>query len=239
MNRFELPNGITYDDKKFNQVFLKEMTGVEQDLLANSKYKSRVDHIEPILLNVIDKVEDSEGNKCSASNDIIVKDLLEINDIEFLLVKLKEITYDEIHIQESVECTHCKHKQDTKIELNSLEIIPPKEERDNIIKLPKSGKEVEFKHLCYKDLKKFAGDPERLINNASTSAAAMRIKRIDDNYNVTEKDIKALPAKDITEINKKAPEGSRIDINFEHTCSKCEKDFNYDLEVLSPDFLTQ
>jgi len=239
MNRLELPNGFTINDKLYKVVYLNEMTGVQQDKLANVKYRSRIDHVEPILVDLIEKVEDGEGNKCESSNEHIVTKLIEVADIEFLLVKLKDITFGEVHVQEGLECPHCSKKQEGKIELDKLEIIKPNKVKPNQITLSRSGKEVVFKPLTYADLKKYASDPERLLNNASTSAASMRISRLGEETNVSEALIKALPAKDLNQINKDAPESCKIDLHFEHTCISCEKDFEYDLEVLAPDFLTQ
>lgn len=239
MNRFELPNGFHYEDKHFKFIYLNEMTGLQQDKLANSKYKTRIDHVEPILVDLVDKVEDEAGNKCSADNTEIVTKLMEVADLEFALVKLKEITFGEIHLEEGLECPHCSTKQEGKIKLDELEVLRPEVAKPQTITLEKSGKEVTFKPLCYSDLKRYASDPERLLNNASTSAAAMRIGKLGDNDKVSEMDVKSLPAKDITKIQKEAPESSKIDLHFYHNCKSCSKEFEYDLEVLSPDFLTQ
>jgi DNA-directed RNA polymerase subunit RPC12/RpoP len=239
MNRFELPNGFTIDDKLYKVIYLNEMTGVQQDKLANVKYRSKIDHVEPIFIDLIEKVEDSEGNRCQATNQDIVTKFIEVADIEFLLVKLKDITFGEVHIQEGLECPHCSKKQEGRIQLDKLEVIKPESVRPNAIKLSKSGKEVVFKPLTYADLKKYASDPERLLNNASTSAASMRVGKLGEETNVSEAQIKALPAKDLNQINKEAPESCKIDLHFEHTCISCGKDFEYDLEVLAPDFLTQ
>lgn len=238
MNRFELPNGFKYQDKHFKFIYLNEMTGLQQDKLANSKYKTRIDHIEPILTDLIEKVEDENGERCEVDNLKLVTKLLEVADLEFCLVKLKEITFGEIHIEEGLECPHCSTKQEGKIRLDELEIVRPKEVKPQTITLEKSGKEVVFKPLSFGTLKLYASDPEKLLNNASTSAAAMRIGKLGDNDKVSEMDVKSLPAKDITKIQREAPESSKIDLHFHHDCKSCSKEFEYDLEVLSPDFLT-
>lgn len=237
MNSFELPNGFIYEGKLYKIIYINEMTGVQQDKLANSRYKSGIDHIEPVLTDLVEKVETLEGEKLEVKPEKVVTELLDVNDLQFVLVKLKEITYGELHIKEGIVCPHCEAKQDASIKLDSLEIIDPEKELPNVATLPKSGSEVEFKPMNYASLKRFASDPQKLVDNASTTAASMRVKRIGENDKISVDDLKKLPAKDLKFIHDNAPNSKKIDLHFEHECKKCSQEFEFDLEVFENDFL--
>lgn len=236
MNRFELPNGFIHGEKKAKYVYLEEMTGKQQNYLINTEYKSPIEHVEPVLSELITKVETEEGEEIQEKKSHVVKHLLTIEDLQFILVKLRLVTFGK-YFESKQECSHCKAENNCSIDLEVLEVLPPEEDKPLLLKLPKLQEQVEFKPLTFSDLKKYSTDPKRLMNKATTSTAAMIVKRIGDNENVKEEDIEKLKALDIRTIQREAPQYNHIDIHFDHKCHSCEKDFDYDLEVISSDFL--
>lgn len=236
MSRFELPNGIKHEDKLYNVVYLEEMTGKQQDYLVNTKYKSAIEHIEKVLVDLIEKVESTEGDKLTVSKHIIVKDLLNVDDIQFLLIKLREITFDETYIM-SEECPHCKTKNDMKLDLSALEVLEGKQEPEKALVLPKSGEEIEYKDLNYKALKMHSQDVESFMNSATTSTILMMLERIGEDGDITADKIKSLKAKDTSFIIENAPVRNKIDTEVITECRNCGEEFSTELEVLSPGFL--
>ena len=233
--KFTLPNGLTGSGVLFNQIYLEELTGKQQNYLINTKYKSPIDHIEPLLTDLIKRVESEDGQEL----DVPVKDLinkhLSIEDTSFILAKLREITFGETYILEKQECPHCQAQQDLSIDLSTLEVMTP-EEKSNTTILPKSGLEVEYNPITFGKLKGYSSDPDQMLNNAVTSTLSMVVKRIGENSNITEESIMELKALDNNHIQNNVPQQKHLDTKITHECNGCKKDFDIELEVLSSDF---
>lgn len=236
MHRFKLPNGFHYDDKFYDVVFLNEVTGKQQNYLSNTKYKSQLDHILPVMADLIDSIKTEDGFDCPADSKVLIGEYLSVEDIQYLFVKLREVSFDEIMILEKQECPHCATKQDVKIDLDKLEVIKPESSRPNETELPKSKKQIKYRQLRYKDLQKHAAEPDTLLNNAFTATTFMIVGTI-DGENTTREMIESLPAKDIKHIQSNAPEYSHVDTDIIHECRSCSKDFDIKLDPLAPDFL--
>lgn len=237
-DKLTLPNGIKIEDKVYKIAYLKEMTGRQQDYLINTKYKSPIEHIEPIFSDLIDKIETEDGEELKEKKQHIVRSLLPLDDIIYLIAKLREITFDDKMIIDA-ECSHCSNKQSLQFNISSLEIIEPETPKNRVITLPKSGLEVTYRPLYYEALKQYSSNRDRMLNSATTSTIAMLVEKLGDKDNPNEEDIKNLTAKDINYIRDNAPEYNKLDTTITSTCNKCEKDFDHELEVLSSDFLAQ
>jgi len=233
--KFTLPNGLTGSGILFNQVYLEELTGKQQNYLINTKYKSPIDHIEPLLTDLIKRVESEDGQELDVPIKELINKHLSIEDTSFILAKLREITFGETYILEKQECPHCQEKQDLSIDLGSLEIMTP-EKKENTTILPKSGLEVEYNPITFGKLKGYSSDPDQMLNNAVTSTLSMVVKRIGDNSNITEESIMELKALDNNHIQKNVPQQSHLDTKITHECKGCKVDFDIELEVLSSDF---
>jgi hypothetical protein len=236
MHRLKLPNGFTFEDKHYDVVFLKEITGKQQNYLSNTKYRSPIDHILPVLSELIDSIKTEDGFDCPLENKLALNQYIAVEDIQFLFVKLRETSYDETMILEKQECTHCGKRQDIKVDLDKLEIIKPKKKQKTETELPKSKSKVQYRQLRYVDLQKHAAEPETLLDNAFTATTYMIVGKIND-QDSTREIIEALPGKDIKHIQKNAPEYARIDTDIVHECSGCKQDFEIKLDPLAPDFL--
>ena len=119
--KFTLPNGLTGSGILFNQVYLEELTGKQQNYLINTKYKSPIDHIEPLLTDLIKRVESEDGQELDVPIKELINKHLSIEDTSFILAKLREITFGGTYILEKQECPHCQETQDLSIDLSSLE----------------------------------------------------------------------------------------------------------------------
>jgi len=236
MHRLKLPNGFSYEEKKYDVVFLNEITGKQQNYLSNTKYRSPIDHILPVLSDLIQSIKTEDGFDCPMDSKIAISEYISIEDLQYIFVKLREVSYDENMILESQECTNCQTKQDILVNLDQLEVISPESESEMSTELPKSKKLVEYRSLRYKDLQKHASEPETLLNNAFTATTYMIVKAI-DGESATHEMIESLPGKDLKHIQKHAPKYAHIDTDIVHECKKCNKDFNIKLDPLAPDFL--
>jgi hypothetical protein len=241
MYNFTLPNGIEIEGKLFNKVQLDELTGKQQNYLINTKYKTPLDHLEPLLSDLILKIQTEDGQELTAPKLHIIKDLLSLDDLTFILVKLREITFGEQFFFNKAECPHCKSKQakDVVVFLDKLEIIESKKKPQEDLKLPKSGLQIKYKPLTLGVLKSYAGDQDRLLNSAFTATMSMILAQLGDKTTVTEKDVEPLKAKDISFIEDNAPTYNKLDTEIVHECTECGKDFNLDMGVLSSDFFVR
>lgn len=237
MSRLELPNGIKKDGKLYKFAHLEEMTGKQQDHLVNQKYKSPLDHIEPILADLVTKIETAEGEVLDLNINKTITEIMQIEDVAFLLVKLREITFGDRHIFEKIECTHCEKKQDILVHLDELEIIDGDAEIKPVM-LPKRNVEAQYKPLTFKGLRGYLLNAEKVMDEVTTATLAMIIRSIGEDEDITIDKIKALPALDLKKIKEKTPKYNEIDTKITHACTGCGKDFDVDMEVFSSDFLS-
>lgn len=240
----KLPNGLVDGDDLFQYVEIDELRGKQQNYLADKELVvGNIGHIPKILEDMILSFQTKEGLQWQGKNSEAVSKLVS-GDIDTILIKIRENTYGPKYYFEA-ECTHCQHNnRNQRLDLDKLQLdtITPKQlfnTKRLVIKLPKSGKEVELKPLYLKDMFdsiKIATDKEdKLI----TSIISLAIARIDDNTEVTDTDIDELSMKDIQFIEEKMAaikiEGT-IDTKIEMTCSKCSEDFEIKLNVYDPNF---
>lgn len=241
MAEFKLPNGVTIDGKHYNNIILEEMTGKQQNALIIAKPKTAVDHIEPVLKDLIIDIrtDDEESITQKHSIQATLLHLLPIQDIQFILVKLREITFDADYYLD-LTCPNCNHVNKAKLLLSDLEIKPSKfklEPSAHI--LPKSNLPFTYKPLSLQELKRNStvSDEKRITENLITELTSSLLGSLGDNQNVTAAQVSDLKAKDIQFIQQNAPEYARIDTDIEHECSKCGQEFKSELPALAADFL--
>ena len=238
----KLPNGLVESGEHFSVVEIGELTGKEQNYLADKELiVGNIGHIPKILSNLVYNLQTAQGMKYKdKSEDFIWK--LPNGDLETILIKIRENTYGPRFYHQG-ECTHCGHmNKNLRLDLDTLEIkYLTKEELETskVLTLPKSQIEVELRTVMLKDLfdmlKLANGKQDELI----TSVLAMSLKRIGSNSKVTAKDVEVLKMSDIQFLQEQTDlitlEGT-IDTNIEITCSSCHKDFSIKLNAYDPSF---
>ena len=237
MNEFTLPNGVTIDGVLYNKAYLEELTGKQQNYLANTKYKSPVDHIERLLMDLLIDVRDASNKSITNTMDKqhLILNVLPLQDLQFLMIKLREISFGERYFFDKMECTHCRAKNSAEIKLDSLQIIKESNQNQSELILPKAGLAIEYKPLTLSELKAYGADSERLLNNHVTEACVSILSKLGDKRPTVE-DIEALKAKDTQFIIDNAPKYDYIDNKVTHTCTSCKKDFDFELGEISADF---
>ena len=252
--RFQLPNGLIDGQDYFNFVVVDELTGEQQDYLADKELViGNIGHVPKIITDLVKSLETKEGLKWKGDkSEICYK--LPATDLEAILVKIREETFGPKFYHKGV-CESCGHEHpNITLPLDKLKIdhISQKDMLDakkRTVKLPKSGIEAELKPLYLKDLfeviKVTQNDSSKLI----TSLTALSVKRLGEKSPVTQADMKKLPARDISflgevvrdlstedkEKNKLVLEGS-IDTYSEYDCEACRKENKVKINVFDPDF---
>jgi hypothetical protein len=237
MNELTLPNGVTFNGVLYNKAHLEELTGKQQNYLVNTKYKSPVDHIEFLLVDLLIDLRDANNNSILKEVDKrhLLLNIMAIQDVQFLLIKLREISFGEKYFFDKLECPHCKAKNSAQIELDKLDIIREAKAETKELTLPKSGLSIEYKPLHLSELKAYGADSERVLNNHVTEACISMLAKLGDKKPEA-KDIESLKAKDTQYIVDNAPKYDYLDNKITHSCTSCTKDFDFELGEISPDF---
>ena len=167
MYTFTLPNGIALNGKLYNKATIDEMTGRQQDYLINPNYKSTVAHIKPIMCDLLQSITTQDEHKLEvvdskradfhkANIEEIVLDYLSIEDLQFLIVKLREVTFGHNLFLDRPTCPHCNTKfgRDPKIDLAKLEIFDKgfKALDEHSTVLPKSGQKLVYRAMTLRNL---------------------------------------------------------------------------------------
>jgi hypothetical protein len=238
MSEIKLPNGVLFNGTLYHTAHLDEITGKQQDYLVNTKYKSPVDHVERILMDLLKDLRDESNNSIFPQVDKLhlITKLMQIEDIQALMIKLREISFGEDFFFDKLECPHCRAKNSARLNLSTLELkLAPVKEAKELV-LPKAGVSFEYKPMNLSDLKRIGSSQDQLLNNHVTETMLTILKRIGDKENITANDVQSLKVMDNEFIAKNAPTYSHLDNQITHTCSSCNTDFDFDLGELTSDF---
>lgn len=242
--RVKLPNGLLDGQDHFNYIVISELTGKQQNYLADRELlESNIGHIPKIISDMIVSLETKEGLQWKGNlKELVWK--LPAGDLETIIIKIRENTFGSRYYFEAV-CEHCGHiNKNQRLDLDKLKVesITLKQMMDpnrRTIKLPKSGKTVLVKPLYLQDmfdsLKIAKDNQDKLI----TSIIALNIANIDGKEDITTQDIEDLPMMDIYHLQDKLEDMKLegfIDTDIEMDCNSCKKEFKTELNLWSPDF---
>lgn len=192
----ELPAG--YCDVDSGQihktVVIREMTGVEEDILLNAEHARSGMVLNKILDNICE-LKDKPGMK-------FVNDLL-IVDQYFLMVQARILTYGNIYtfeVAHDKDMGGCGAKTTIRLELDSLEFKGPENpaELESSVVLPKSGLKVVFKKNQGKDQPALLKLAQRNSQDKVSQILQYRTKTIlsPDGTELDKSIIKDIPAMD-------------------------------------------
>lgn len=201
MSKFTLPNGLIHEGKLYDTVELDEIRGKHQNMLVNPNPKTPIDFIEPILSDLILDLHNSDSESIfpAISRKELVLHKLPIQDIQFMLVKVREVSYGKDYLM-SLKCPHCEHNNNAKLDLASLEVVPRQDKINEAqMILPKEGKEFRYKALTLANSVKVF---DTLVNldkktDLITSSRSYMIESLGDNKDVTPKDLAELRGSDL------------------------------------------
>lgn len=241
MSKFTLPNGVTLAGKLYNLVEIDEIRGKHQNMLVNPSPKTPIDFLEPILQDIILDLTDtsSESILSQVSKKDLILHKLPIQDIQFILIKLREISYGADYLMK-LNCTHCDAVNNAKLDLSALTIS---ERVDKIAEdkmfLPKDKTPFKYRPLSLVHLLKMAVQDGQtdFTKEMLTCLTSYMLESLGDNHNVQPRDLEDLKGSDLNYIRDNVPTLPEIDMKVEHTCGSCGKDFEQELPVLAADFL--
>lgn len=244
MSKFTLPNGIMLGGKHFNLITLDEIRGKHQNMLVNPNPKTPIDFIEPILSDLILDLTDSASASilsAQVSKKDLVLNKLPIQDIQFILIKIRETSYGKDYLMH-LNCTHCDAKNNAKLDLSTLTVSSRQDKLTEAeMILPKEQIDFRYGHMNLAHLLKMAvaeGQTD-FTKQMLTSLTSFMLSKLGDKTSITPSDLDNLRGSDLNFIRDNAPVLPEIDMKVEHTCSNpdCGKDFEQELPALAADFL--
>lgn len=192
----ELPAGY-YDVESaqvYKKVVVREMTGVEEDILLNAEYARSGVVLNKILENICE-LKDKPGIK-------FINDLL-IVDQYFLMVQARILTYGNVYafeVAHDKDMGGCGAKTTIRLELDSLEFSGPEDptELEASVVLPKSGIKVVFKKNQGKDQSALLKLTQRNSQDKISQVLQYRTKAVysPDGTELDKSIIKNIPAMD-------------------------------------------
>lgn len=217
MYTFTLPSGADID--------LREMTGVEEELLTNQRLIRSGDAVNQVLANCILRIGES--------NEIGTKPVLDMlsGDRLFTLVRLRQVSLgDEVELDLVCPNAACRAKNHVVVDLNDLSFTPYGEDREFIFALPGSGRKVRFVHLDGNKEKRLAQLEEPNIS----SAMLIRILEIDGTA-PTKKALSEMSMRDRSALRAEMLRvDAGIDTNIEADCESCGTRIRTRLEAEPP-----
>ena len=219
---FTLPSGYVDDEGVVHrEVELAPVTGYEEELLDSIGPAVSSAHVVTALLS---KCLRRVGNRSPVTISL-VRDLL-INDREFLMWKLREITLGK-SLRAMIVCGDPKCAQSMDIGLNLDDLLPaakPVDRRVFKFDVVESGETFSFafrlpagadQEACAEHLR---GDPTVAVNHL----LARIVLRLNDNCSVDEQTIGSLSPQVLSEIERAIEELAPVEsINIEAGCVEC------------------
>lgn len=219
MYTFTLPTG--------SEIEIREMTGLEEEILTNQKLIRSGDAVNQVLKNCIVRIGEN--------NNIDIPDVLNMlsGDRLFTLVKLRQVSLgDEVELDIVCSNSACRANNHIIVNLNDLPVTTYGEDREFTFALPASGLKVRFCHLDGNKEKRLAQMQEPNI----TSAMLIRIIDIDGNP-PSKKILADMSMKDRSALRAEMQRvDAGIDTTIEASCDSCGARIRTRLEA-EPAFL--
>lgn len=240
---FELSAGfLDTDGTLYDFVEMKEMTGVEEDILA-SKHQNGEMKLGLVLRNVTEAFV-SKGAEGAEAKRIIDKtkifniincDLTSM-DMMAMLIALRRVSLGDL-FRMNYKCPHCQQQLEYDINLSHLDITPMKDKkmRKYEISLP-SGKKMELALLTRKD--------ETVTDKAKTKGEEIlsynilaRARSLDGSAVISIEKIKTLSYRDRQKIRAEyIAHEDGMDTEVEVKCRECGQASIADLDVSQTNF---
>jgi len=219
MKTVKLPHGFVHNEKLYNIVDLRGITGNEQNYLVNTKLVRKNQHISKILDSCIISFQNEDGDKLESVSNVV--DKLLSTDRFFLMVHIRmESLGDKFQFEHS--CSKCGKKAAYFQLLSKLETKYSEDLSSTFeITLPSSNKIAKIKLPNGTDEQKLFDIFDKHTDTLITSMLALSIVSIDGEKPTTE-DIKNLPILDNQYISDFLEEKqSGIDEWLEFACPEC------------------
>jgi hypothetical protein len=224
---FELPCGyLDSEGTLHTEVVVREITGFEEDMLANPKIRPSMK-----INELISRCTERIGTITDRGKVAGITKALTVGDRLFLVFAVRRVTIGDVY-QFEAKCPHCNTVGDQAVDLGELEVkkMPDPYKRIFDVTLPNSGIAARFHPMTGVEEEKLEKINRKKTDSLSL-ALLMRLEMLGDSPPSMPK-VKALGMKDRIflrdEFNK--VEGG-LDTEIEFTCDNCFEEFKQDLDV--------
>ena len=219
MYTFTLPSGP--------EIELKEMTGIEEEVLTNQRLIRSGDAVNQVLKNCILRIGETTEPEMKDITTMLSGDRL------FTLVRLRQISLgDDVELELVCPTPSCRAKSQLIINLNDLPVIPYTESREFTFMLPGSGQKVRYCHLD--------GAKEKRLSQMQepTISSAMMIRILDiDGMAPSKKALADMSMRDRSVLRQDMQNtDAGIDTSITASCDSCGAEIRTKLEA-EPNFL--
>jgi hypothetical protein len=235
---------VTFEDTlpvSLKTITYRGMTGNEEDMLTDKKLLKQGKAVDKILHACTLELDGDKPSESAISK-------LTSDDRVFLLVKIREASYDSVIENAEISCPdkNCGNKMLFDIDISELEVTRAEaDDTDKVfeVKLPSSNATVKYRHMNGVDEAKLAKQKEDEI---LTIAMMIRLIEVTESNgepvhpNRFKNWLKALPVKDRSALRKNMEEqqiGMDTTVVFE--CDECGKEIKTRVEKLSSFFFPQ
>lgn len=226
-----LPSGYIDDEGEVHkEAYLKEMTGVEEDLLATRKMPIRA-RLSKIIENCTMQIGPYKNSITKWPN--VIKSLT-IGDQLFLLLHIRIQSLGPIFSAKCI-CPFCENKSMQNVDLNDFVFGAVKDNKRTYEGvLPRSGKKFLAKVMTGYDEEKVAKykdkDPISLVTTA-------RLLELDGKKPVNLEMVRSLGIADRQYLRKQFTEHEGdLDNSIEYTCSACSEEAKHEVSIASVGF---
>jgi hypothetical protein len=232
MQEEELLAGLLIEDKLYDRVVIQEISGEEEDILAEDK-GSVSEKISQVIANCVERIlpakDETDASDITDKNRIksLVKGMA-IGDRMYLFIRLRVLSLDNNFLMD------CKSPSDNNefkviVDLNTLDVkkLEDKKVRMKTFKLPKSEIDVEIKLATGYDEEKLTS-----IQNGHAKMSTSILLRIEKiaGEKPTLENLKRLPLKDRNAIRTEL-ESFDVGVDTKVIVKSPSDDFEYETEL--------
>ena len=244
---FDFPRGYLLEDTEgvhvLNKAQMREMTGYEEDILADDK-SSITQRMHDVVGNCLISLSDEKGHSIVDPNVLKTIPLnLLMSDIVVATFRLREVTVGSEYRQK-VACPNCIDDDDKPnawtaiLNLSDFKSIPASGDLTKAVREfeTKRGNKITWEmlsgagELAYENMKK---SKER-----ATAVLMARIRTI-NGQPATKDAVKRLPMLERQEIRKEFDVEGGIETSFDSVCKRCKQEFKTELEMGGSSFFSR
>jgi len=237
---FSLPGGlVTSDGKCFQEVELKALTGIEEEIIADTEnFQNLANLLTQVLTNCIKRI-----GKISDINQEVIRDLV-LADRDYLLLCLRKITFGN-KVDARLRCPNesCRELMDLSFNIDDLH-VEKKNLGNGIFKSNLSDlaaykddknsihKEIEFRLPTVRDQEEVSELYQENESKALTRLFSRCLLRIGKITKIDDDLISSLTILARREIESKIKESSPVvDLDVNVTCPKCKTQFKSPFDI--------
>ncbi len=232
-NIFTLPGGYIYEGDVYSEVELKQITGREEELIAEMEGEGEASVTTALLTSCIKRL----GLLSPVSKDM-ARNML-VGDRDFLLMKLCQITFGD-KVEATLACPACSINMDVDFSLNQIEVKRKNQDSQTftmeLSPLAAYEDEEGNKHRNVEFRLPKGGDLETIegIRNeadAVTKLLSRCIKRVGDKI-MDENIARSLTALARREIEKNMSElAPGVELDLDIVCYECQHSFTVPFNI--------